>query len=96
MTPTTVVHVREKIPGAIYIGRRTRSRPRSKWANPYRVGRDGDRNQVIEMYSLYLQAKPDLLAAIGELRGRTLECWCAPEACHGGLLARLADQGGVS
>ncbi|MBA3285144.1 MAG: DUF4326 domain-containing protein, partial [Nitrosopumilus sp.] len=26
-----------------------------------------------------------------ELRGKTLGCWCRPDACHGDLLAELAD-----
>jgi hypothetical protein len=29
---------------------------------------------------------------VPELRGRTLACWCAPELCHGDVLAELADE----
>jgi hypothetical protein len=33
--------------------------------------------------------KPDLLAAIPELTGKYLCCWCKPEACHGDVLVEL-------
>ena len=32
-----------------------------------------------------------LLRALDELRGRDLVCFCAPRACHGDLLLRLAN-----
>jgi len=31
-------------------------------------------------------------AALHELEGKTLGCWCPPRACHGDVLARLAAQ----
>ena len=33
-----------------------------------------------------------LMAALPELRGKDLLCWCAPEAYHGDLLLRLANE----
>ena len=33
-----------------------------------------------------------VLAHINELRGKTLGCWCAPLACHGDVLVRLANK----
>jgi len=36
--------------------------------------------------------QPELIErAKRELRGRTIACWCKPEACHGDILAELAD-----
>ncbi|MHA5052990.1 DUF4326 domain-containing protein [Streptomyces sp. SD15] len=32
-----------------------------------------------------------LLAQVPALRGKTLACWCAPELCHGDILAEIAD-----
>lgn len=61
------------------------------WGNPYRIGPDGDRGQVIAAYERYLAARPDLLAALGQLRGKRLGCHCAPAPCHGDVLARYAD-----
>ena len=36
--------------------------------------------------------RPDLLARLGELRGKRLACWCAPKSCHGDVLAELAER----
>lgn len=64
----------------------------SKWGNPFKIGEDGTRDQVIEMYRQYLLGRPDLLAAIPtELKGKVLGCWCKPERCHGDVLAEIAD-----
>jgi hypothetical protein len=92
---TRVVNVRSGEPYNVYIGRQNRFPPfrRSKWANPYRIGPDGDRAQVIARYcDEHLPAHPELLADLHELRGKTLACWCHPEACHGDVLAELADR----
>jgi hypothetical protein len=31
------------------------------------------------------------MAALPELRGKDLACWCAPERCHGQVLLELAN-----
>lgn len=70
---------------AIYIGRP------SKWGNPFVIGRDGTRDDVVRKYQEWLLAQPNLVsAARQELRGRDLLCFCAPLACHGDVLLELA------
>jgi hypothetical protein len=77
---------RDGIPGgAVYIGRG------SKWGNPFRIGADGDRAAVIARHAAWLRDQHDLLRALDELRGKDLVCFCAPQACHGDLLLRLAN-----
>jgi hypothetical protein len=61
------------------------------WGNPFKSGRDGTRAEVIEMYECWLLTQPKLLRRLPELRGRELGCWCAPKACHGDVLVRLAN-----
>ena len=61
----------------------------SKWGNPYQIGRDGDREQVIQNYEICLRRRPDLLAALPELANKRLGCHCKPEACHGDVLVKL-------
>ncbi len=39
----------------------------------------------------WLADQHHLLRALDELRGHDLVCFCAPRACHGDLLARLAN-----
>lgn len=55
------------------------------------IGVDGTREEVIAKYEKYLRAQPALMASLPYLRGKVLGCWCAPEPCHGDVLARLAD-----
>ncbi len=80
----------------VYIGRYDRRWGDSKWRNPFRMDtptekRDGTREEVIEKFKQYLQSRPDLMAQIPELKGKTLGCWCKPLPCHGDVLAELAD-----
>jgi hypothetical protein len=79
-------------PNAVYIGRLMPryGLPGSKWHNPYKVGCDGTREEVIAKYERHLHDS-GLIYAVHELRGRDLVCWCAPEPCHGDLLLRLAN-----
>ena len=71
----------------VYIGRP------SKWGNPFVIGRDGTRAEVIAKYEAWIKTQPRLMASLHELRGKTLGCWCKPHACHGDVLARLANEG---
>jgi hypothetical protein len=71
--------------GAVYIGRP------SKWGNPFVIGRDGSRTEVVAKYRDHLLSSPALLAALPELRGKDLMCWCSPCACHGDVLLTFAN-----
>jgi hypothetical protein len=77
-----VVHCRRDLYD-VYIGRP------SKWGNPFVIGRDGTRSEVIDKYRDYIKSKPELMASLPELNGKTLGCWCKPQACHGDVLAEL-------
>lgn len=85
MTPTTVVRAGHREAYDIYIGRP------SRWGNPFRIGRDGTRAEVIEKYETWIYTQPQLLAAIPTLVGKRLGCWCWPSPCHGDILAALAN-----
>ncbi len=77
----------------VYIGRAVprRGMKSSKWANPFPISSELCRAGAIAKYAAWIQTQPYLLAALPELRGKTLGCWCKPEACHGDVLAALAD-----
>jgi len=71
----------------VYIGRPT------KWGNPFVIGQHGDRAEVIRRFEAWLHTQPTLIeAAKRELRGKSLVCWCAPAACHGDVLMRIANE----
>eukprot|EP01107_Rhizomastix_libera_P011421 TRINITY_DN28877_c0_g1_i1.p1 TRINITY_DN28877_c0_g1~~TRINITY_DN28877_c0_g1_i1.p1 ORF type:complete len:166 (-),score=42.77 TRINITY_DN28877_c0_g1_i1:25-522(-) len=91
-----VFHYR-KIPhgmesNTVYVGRP------SKFGNPFKlddVNDDKKRAVVIEQYAEYLASRPDLVqAAISELKGKHLACWCAPKPCHADVLIRVANNTG--
>lgn len=87
--PALVVHCK-KAKFDVYIGRP------SKWGNPFPVPSKGydrvkDPARILARYEEYVLSKPDLVAALPELRGKVLACWCAPQRCHGDILARLAN-----
>jgi hypothetical protein len=78
----------------VYIGRAV---PRSSlnapaWGNPFVIGKDGTRQDVMEKYRAWLLSNPELLRKLPELRGKILGCWCAPESCHGDILSELANR----
>jgi len=73
-------------PSAVYIGRPT------KWGNPFVIGKDGTREDVIRKYEDWVVTQPHLMQALHELRGKDLVCFCAPQGCHGDVLLRLANE----
>ena len=76
-------------PGATYIGRG------SPWGNPFVMGPDGNRNDVIRKFEVYAREKlaedPGWLAP---LRGRDIVCFCAPLPCHGHVIQILIEDEG--
>jgi hypothetical protein len=84
MSRTRVVHCNE--PHDIYIGRP------SKWGNPFHIGPDGSRDEVIAKYAEWIKTQPHLLWLLSELKGKTLGCYCKPAACHGDVLVALIEE----
>lgn len=83
---TRVVNCRRE-ESDVFIGRP------SKWHNPFHIGPDGTREQVVAKYRQWVIRQPRLLREIRSLRGKTLGCNCPPLPCHGEVLAELADLG---
>lgn len=75
----------------VYIGRAnpTYRLPASRWHNPFEIDELHPREQVIKQYHKRLLASEDLLAALPELAGKILVCWCHPSHCHGDVLAHV-------
>lgn len=66
------------------------------WGNPFVIGRDGDRTEVIAKYKNWVLTSTDPSAVwirehVDELYGKVLGCWCAPQQCHGSVLIDLAE-----
>jgi hypothetical protein len=71
----------------VYVGRG------SKWGNPFSHLIGGmTRREAIESYEAWLKDQPELMAALPELRGKVLGCYCKPDPCRADVLARLANE----
>jgi hypothetical protein len=86
-----VVHCKKE-PFDVYVGRG------SIWGNPYSHKEGtlakfvvGSRKEAVEKFEAYLLSNEELMAKIGELKGKTLWCFCKPKSCHGDVLLKYAN-----
>ena len=95
---TRVVHVKDA-PFDVYIGRQMGTGveyPDSIWSNPFKISSEQSREAVVAQYHDYVRERPELIAQVSQLRGRTLGCWCKTrdsleQLCHGDVLTALAE-----
>ena len=75
-----------KEPYDVYIGRG------SFWGNPFIIGKDGTREEVISRYEIHIMDNADeFFDRLPELIGKRLGCFCKPQACHGDILIRMIE-----
>lgn len=89
---TRVVNLKEE-PYDLYIGRADSEKglKGSIWGNPFMIGRDGSRDEVIAKYRAWILEQPELMDRLPELKGKILGCWCKPKPCHGDILLELIE-----
>lgn len=88
-----VVHCKRE-PFDVYIGRP------GPWGNPFThlevsAGQKkvDSREEAIACFELMVSRDQAMIEKIKrELRGKVLGCWCSPKACHGEILARIANE----
>jgi hypothetical protein len=82
--------VRKWSPGSVYVGRP------SIFGNPFVIGKDGSRAEVIEKYRVWFNAKVqtdlNFAKAVQQLKGQDLACWCAPQACHADVILEYLSE----
>ena len=69
---------------------------RSGFGNPFIIGRDGTREEVIAKYRKRFYVKLEenhrgFKDSIKELKGKILGCWCTPLPCHGDVIIKYLD-----
>jgi hypothetical protein len=84
-TTPKVVNI-ENEPFDIFIGRP------SKWGNPFKIDEPYTRSEAIRLHAEWITTQGVLLSQLDKLRGKTLGCYCKPEACHGDILLRMANK----
>lgn len=101
MSHPLVVHYK-KSPYDVYIGRPTLwGNPFSHLKESAAVVHVKTRDEAVAAYrhwlagTAYQDIEPErrtkILNHIATLKGKRLACWCAPQSCHGDVLAELAN-----
>ena len=81
------IHRDEVTEDDYYIGRP------SDFGNPFVIGRDGIRGEVIAKYEEWIKTQPELILKVKkELKGKNLVCFCSPHSCHGDVLLKIANE----
>ena len=81
---TTVVNIKKE-KCDVYIGRG------SIFGNPYEIGKDGTREEVIERYRIWfghLLKSSWFRDTLDSMRGAVLGCYCKPKKCHGTVILK--------
>lgn len=89
----TIAHCKRFSPAnkAVYVGRPT------PLGNPYQIGKDGTRDEVIQKYRDWLVEQingrnPEVLGELSKLKNfaakadLTLTCWCHPAPCRASVV----------
>ena len=67
---------------------------KSRWGNPFIIGKHGNRKDVIAKHRSWLwdeiRADRITLSDLAELHEQRLGCHCAPQPCHGDTLTAAA------
>ena len=81
--------------GVVFIDNVRFPKQSSSFCNPFKIGKHGTREEVIQKYKEYiitkLEKEPDLKAELITMKGKNLGCWCYPELCHGNILLELIN-----
>lgn len=88
----------------IYIGRPRAGAPWG-FGNPFAIGPDGSRAEVIEKYERWLRKGDSsynphateprrqwILSHLGDLKGKILGCFCGKLSCHGDVLIAMSEE----
>ncbi|KAB4217196.1 DUF4326 domain-containing protein [Bacteroides uniformis] len=94
MGKTRVVNIRKESCD-VYIGRAGHGKD-GYFGNPFRLDAEMARGGTLESYRKYfyhrLSTDEEFRGRIGELRGKTLGCFCKPNPCHGDVIKEYLDR----
>lgn len=105
MTDTVVIHIRDRQPGDVYIGRAGHGED-GYFGNPFVPGRHFcpvcnlrhlTAQATLPCYRLHFNNRvmtdPVFRKKIAELRGKRLVCFCKPKPCHGDTIVEWLASG---
>jgi hypothetical protein len=81
----------------VYIGRAHGKAKNGYFGNPFVVGKDGTRDEILEKYREYflkrLRDDAEFFYQVAMLDGKILVCFCKPAACHGDIIVEFLENG---
>ena len=81
-----IIHIKDLNDNSKRIDRTT------PFGNPFTIGVDGDREEVIQKFEDYLLTNQKLCDKVyEELKGYDLACWCSPKRCHGEVIIKYIN-----
>jgi hypothetical protein len=91
---TKVINIKSKELYDVYIGRAGQGQD-GYFGNPYILGKDGSREEIMEKYRKYFFQRmcedTHFRIKIENLENKILGCFCKPEACHGDIIKDYLD-----
>lgn len=67
--------------------------------NPFAMSDGWSREEAVERYREAFRDRlddPEFRAAVEELHGKTLACWCTPRSCHGDVILEYLRTGDIN
>ena len=62
----------------------------SIYGNPFIIGKDGTRSQVIEKFEEYFTKLSNIKELLNDIEGKRIACWCKiNDNCHGDVIVKL-------
>jgi hypothetical protein len=80
--------------GIVFINGERFPKKNSLFCNPFKIDKDGTREEVLQKFENYIQHKltdPLFKQEFLKLKDKTLGCWCKPDKCHGDILIKLLN-----
>ena len=86
--------------GVVFINKERFPKKDSIWANPFKLNKDGSREEILIKYETYIRDRLNndniLKDNLLNLKNKNLGCWCYPELCHGNILLKLIEEYSIS
>ncbi len=82
--------------GVVFVDNERYPKEKSVWSNPFKIGKDRNRDEVLDKYEKYirdlLKKNSKLIEELLMLKGKNLGCWCVPNKCHGHILLKIINE----
>lgn len=79
----------------VYVGRPGNGQD-GYFGNPFKKGKDGTREEVLELYGEYFKIRvaedTDFKGKVHALRGKRLGCFCSPKPCHADFIVKYLQE----